>query len=81
MSNMIANLFNRANKCRLACSLKLMLAVSLYYAIHIALSHQADTSPYPFILLVALVGVVAVLALGSHMNCQLRKVEKEGGID
>lgn len=81
MSNMIANLFIRANQCRFACSLKLMLAVSFYYAIHIALSHQADVSPYPFILLVALVGVIAILAVASHMNCQLRNVEKEGGID
>ena len=81
MSNMIANLFNRANKCRFACSMKLMLAVSFYYAIHIALSHQVDVSPYPFVLLVALVGVIAILAMESHTNCQFSTVEKEEGID
>ena len=81
MSNMIANLFNRANKCRFACSLKLMLAVSFYYTIHIAISHQTEVSPYPFILLMVLVGVIAILAMESHMNCQFRKVEQEGGID
>ena len=81
MSLMIANLFHRANKCRFACFLKLMSAVSFFYAIHIAIYHQTDVSPYPFILLVALVGVIAVLALASHMNCQFSNVEKTGGID
>ena len=81
MSNMITSLINRANKCRFACSLKLMLAVSFYYAIHIALSHQVDVSPYPFILLVALVGVITILAVEFHTNCKLSKVEKEEGID
>ncbi|MGB5439800.1 MAG: hypothetical protein WBN57_14155 [Gammaproteobacteria bacterium] len=81
MTNMISSLLNRANKCRLACSLKLMLAVSFYYAIHISISHQTEVSPYPFVLLVALVGVIAILAVESHTNCQLSKVEKEEGID
>jgi hypothetical protein len=78
---MIANLFHRTNKCRFACFLKLMLAVSFFYAIHIAIYHQTDVSPYLFILLVDLVGMIAVLALSFHFNCQFRNVEKIGGID
>jgi hypothetical protein len=38
-------------------------------------------SPYLFILLVALVGVIAVLALASQFNCQFRNSEKIGVID
>jgi hypothetical protein len=78
---MITNLFHRANKCRFACFLKLMLAVSFFYAIHIAIYHQSDVSPYLFILLVDLVGVFAVLALASHVNCQFSNSEKIGGIE
>ncbi|MGB5441534.1 MAG: hypothetical protein WBN57_02730 [Gammaproteobacteria bacterium] len=81
MSVMLANLFHRANKCRFACFLKLMLAVGFYYAIHLAIYHQADVSPYPFILLVALIGIIAVLALASHLNCQFSNIEKTEGID
>ena len=81
MSAMITNLFHRANKCRFACFLKLLSAVSFFYAIHIAIYHQSDVSPYLFILLVALVGMIAVLALASHVNCEFRNVEKIAGID
>jgi hypothetical protein len=81
MSVTIANLFHRANKCPFACFFKFLLSIAFIYALHIAISHQADVSPYLYILLVALVGVTAVLALASHLNCQLRNVEKTGGIE
>ena len=81
MSNLFMKLYNRANKCPVACSLKLALAVGFFYAIHIAIAHQADVSPYPFVLLVALVGLIAVLALGSHLNCQISSFEQDRGID
>ena len=81
MSVLIASLLHRANKCRFACFLKLMLAVSFFYAIHIAIYHQSDMSPYLFILLVALFGMIAVLALAFHVNCEFRNVEKISGID
>ena len=72
MPVILANLFHRANKCPFACFLKILLSVSFIYALHIAISHQTDTSPYPFILLVAWVGVIAILAVTSHANCRLR---------
>ncbi len=58
-----------------------MSAVSFFYAIHIAIYHQNDVSPYPFIVLVALVGVIAVLALATHSNCQFSNNEKIEGIE
>jgi hypothetical protein len=72
MSVMLANLFHRANKCPFACFLKILLSVSFIYAIHLAISHQSDMSPYLFILLVALVGVIASLAVAFHWSCRLR---------
>jgi hypothetical protein len=75
MSVMLANLFHRANKCPFACFLKILLSVSFIYAIHIAISHQTDASPYLFILLVALVGVIASLAVAFHWSCRLRNVD------
>ena len=77
MLDEIANLLHRANKCPFACFLKVLLSVSFIYAIHIAISHQTDVSPYPFILLVALVGVIAMLALAFDWNCRYRDVEKK----
>ena len=73
MSHAIANLFHRASKCPVACFLKVLLSVSVIYAIHIALFHQAEDSPYLSALVVDSVAVVAVLALAFHWNCQFRK--------
>jgi hypothetical protein len=72
MFTLLGKLFDRAFRCPLACLLKVMLAVSVLYAGHIALSHQIDVSPYPFILLVASVGLIATLAVAFHWSCRLR---------
>jgi hypothetical protein len=71
----IANLFHRAHECPFTCFLKVLLSVSFIYALHIAISHQTDVSPYPFILLVALVGVIATLAVAFHWNCRFRNAD------
>lgn len=76
MSATITNLFHRASKCPFACFLKFLVSGSFIYALHIALSHQGDMSPYPYILLVVLVGVIAILALVFHLNCKFRKAHK-----
>ena len=77
MSVMIANLFHRASKCPTACFLKLLLSVSFVYALHIAAYHQVDVPLYSYIWLVNLVGVIAVLALALHWNCEYRNAEKK----
>jgi hypothetical protein len=77
MSVMIANLFHRASKCPVACSLKFLLSVSFIYALHIAAYHQVDVSLYSYIWLVNLVGVIAILALAFHRNCEYRNMEKK----
>jgi len=71
MSIMLENLFHRANRCPVACFLKVLLSVSFIYAIHLAISHQVNVSPYSFILLVSLVGVIATLAVAFHWSCRL----------
>lgn len=68
---MLENVFRRANKCPVACLLKVLLSVSFIYATHIAIAHQINVSPYSFILLVVLVGVIATLAVASHWSCRL----------
>ena len=75
MSIMLANLIHRATKCPFACFFKILLSVSFIYAIHIAISHQTDASPYLFILLVALVGVIASMAVAFHWSCRLRNAD------
>jgi hypothetical protein len=75
MSAIFESLFRRANKCPFACLLKVLLSVSFIYAIHIAISHQIDVSPYPFVLLVALVGVIATLAVALDWSCRLRNAD------
>ena len=75
MLDMFENLLHRANRCPVACFLKVLLSVSFIYAIHLAISHQTDMSPYPFVLLVALVGLIAVLAVAFHWSCRLRNAK------
>lgn len=45
--------------------------VIFIYALHIAISHQINVSPYSFVLLVALAGVIATLAVAFHWGCRL----------
>lgn len=76
MSVPITNLLHRASKCPVAWFLKVLLSVGVIYAIHIALFHQTDDSPYLSALIIDSVGVVAVLALAFHWSCYLRKEKK-----
>ena len=75
MSAMIANLLERAGKCPFACFLKILLAGSFIFVLHVAIAHQTEVSPYPFVLLVASVGVIAVLAVVLHWNCRLSNTD------
>ena len=68
---MLEDLFRLANRCPVACFLKVLLSVIFIYAIHIAISHQVNVSPYSFILLVALVGVIAALAVAFDWSCRI----------
>lgn len=80
MSIMLANLFHRAGKCPIACLFKFLLFASFIFALDIAAFHQTDVSAYLYILLVALVVVVAILALAFHWSCRLR-IENKRQID
>jgi hypothetical protein len=72
---MFQNLFHRANRCPCACFLKVLLSVIIIYAIHIAIAHQINVSPYSFVMLLAFVGVIAALAAASDWNCRIRNVD------
>ncbi len=78
MSTLITRVFHRASRCPFACFLKFLLLVGFIYTLHIAVSHQVDMSPYLFPFLVALVGLVAILAQAFHWQCQFSKGEEEG---
>ena len=77
MSVTIANLLHRAKECPFACLLKVLLSGSFIYTLHIAAYHQTDVSPFSYVWLVDSVGVIAILALAFHFNCQSRNVEKK----
>ena len=68
---MLEKLFHRAYRCPVACFLKVLFSASFIYALHIAISHQVNVSPYAFVLLVALVGVIAALAVAFHWSCRI----------
>ena len=72
---MFQNLFHRATRCPFACFLKVLLSVIVIYAIHIAIAHQINVSPYSFIILLAFVGVIAALAVASDWSCRIRNVD------
>ena len=71
---MFEKLFQRANKCPIACLLKVLLAIIFIYTGHIAISHQINVSHYSFIFLLALVAVIATLAVATHSSCRLRNM-------
>jgi hypothetical protein len=71
---MLENLFHRANKCPVACFLKILLGVIFIYTGHIAISHQLNVSHYSFVFLLALVAVIATLAVATHSSCRLRNM-------
>ena len=75
MPAMLENLFHRANRCPFACFLKVLLSLCVIYTIHIAIFHQVDVSPYLFVLLLALVGVIASLAVAFHRSCWLNNAD------
>ena len=71
---MFEKLFQRANKCPIACLLKVLLAIIFIYTGHIAISHQLNVSHYSFVFLLALVAVIATLAVATHSSCRLRNM-------
>jgi hypothetical protein len=77
---MLENLFHRANRCPFACFLKVLLSVTFIFALHIAVSHQVNVSPYIFIMLVVLVGVIAALAVATHWSCRIRDTDTRAGL-
>ena len=72
---MLQNLIQRANQCPFACFLKVLLFISFIFALHIAIFHQVNVSPYIFIMLVVLVGVIAALAVATHWSCRIRNMD------
>lgn len=77
MAILLTNLFHRASQCPFACLLKFLLSVSFIYLLHIAAYHQVDVSLHSYIWLVNLVGVIAILAVAFHWNCDYRKMDKK----
>lgn len=77
---MIEKLFQRANKCPVACFLKVLLGVIFIYTGHIAISHQINVSHYSFIFLLALVAVIASLAVATHSSCRLRNMNTKDNL-
>ena len=73
MSVMLTNLLHHARKCPFVCLLKLLLSGSFIYALHVAAYHQTDVSPYSYVWLVNSIGLIAMLALAFHLNCQSRR--------
>jgi hypothetical protein len=72
---MLEKLLHRANKCPVACFLKVLLGVIFIYTGHIAISHQINVSHYSFVILLALVAVIATLAVATHSSCRLRNMD------
>jgi hypothetical protein len=75
MLTTLQNLYHRAHQCPFACFLKVLLSVSIIFALHIAISHQVSVSPYLFIMLVAFVGLIAALAAATHWSCRIRNTD------
>ena len=69
MPKSISNLVHRANQCPVARILMAVLLVGFLYALHVAAFHQGDMSNHLYALLVASVGMLAMLTLAFHWMC------------
>jgi len=75
MSSLYAHYYYRARKCPLACLLKLFCVGAFLFALNLALFHQTEVPHASYVILVASIGAVAMLALAVNRNCRLRNSE------
>ena len=72
MSNTMNELFHRARICPVACALKILLLLLLIGAINIAIFFKDAMSIYAYLGLMAAIAYVAILAIATNGNCQLK---------
>ena len=77
MSNVMNELFHRARICPIACALKILLSLLLISAINIALFFKDVMSIDAYVGLMSAIAYVAILAIATNGNCQLKLGEKE----
>lgn len=72
MSNVMNELFHRARTCPVACALKILLSLLLISAINIAVFFKDAMSIYAYVGLMAAIAYVAILAIATNGNCQIK---------
>ena len=77
MPNVLDELLQRARRCPVACSLKILLLLLFISALNIAIFFKNDVSIYAYIGFMAVVGYVAILAIATNVNCNLNISEDD----
>ena len=77
MSNAMNKLLHRARICPVACALKFLLALLLTSALNIAIFFKNVMSIYVYVILTAVIAYVAILAIATNSNCQLKLSEED----
>lgn len=77
MPNVLDELLQRARRCPIACSLKILLLLLFISALNIAIFFKNDISIYAYIGFMTVVGYVAILAIATNVNCNLNISEDD----
>jgi len=71
MSNVMNGLLHRARICPVACALKILLSLLSISALNIAILFMEAMSIYAYVILMAAIAYVAILAIATNGNCQI----------
>jgi len=72
MPNYLNQFLQRARRCPLACSLKILFLLLFISALYIAAFYQTAVSFHEFSWFIVAIAYIAVLALVTNRNCRLR---------
>lgn len=77
MSIVLTQLLHRARKCPVACALKILLALLFISALSMAIFLKNEISIYAYVIFMAIVAYVAILAIATNSSCRLKLSEDE----
>jgi uncharacterized membrane protein YjjB (DUF3815 family) len=75
MPNYLNLFMQRARRCPLACSLKILFLLLFISALYIAVFYQASVSLYEYSGFIVAIAYIAILALVIHRNCRIKMSE------
>lgn len=77
MSIVLNQLLHRARRCPVACALKILLALLFISALGMAIFLKTEVSIYAYVIFMAVIGYVAILAIATNNSCMLKLSDED----